>query len=180
VSSSCRYARQRGFSLVEVMVALVVISVGLLGIAKMRALALASTTVASMRSLAAIEAASLASTMHTNRGYWTSTAPNATGGITVTATAPGPNTNISPAALTGGPDCAAGVCTSAQLAGYDLTKWAAEAQQVLPNYVALVNCTAISPVSCTVQITWTEKAVALSAQGAQAQAAPTYTLYVEP
>ena len=42
---------------------LLVISIGLLGIAKMQALALSSTGTAKMRSLAAIEAASLASTI---------------------------------------------------------------------------------------------------------------------
>ena len=44
----------RGFSLVEVLVSLVVVSVGLLGLAKMESLAIASTGVASSRSLAAI------------------------------------------------------------------------------------------------------------------------------
>jgi prepilin-type N-terminal cleavage/methylation domain-containing protein len=60
----------RGFSLIEVLVALIVVSVGLLGIAKMQAVAYSSTGVASKRSLAAIEAASLASSMHANRAYW--------------------------------------------------------------------------------------------------------------
>ena len=46
--------RTRGFSLLEVMVALVIISIGLLGVAKMQALAYASTSTASSRSLAAI------------------------------------------------------------------------------------------------------------------------------
>ena len=61
-----------GFSLVEVMVALLVVSIGLLGIAKMQALALSSTGSAKMRSLASIEAASLASTLHADRAYWSS------------------------------------------------------------------------------------------------------------
>ena len=57
----------QGFSLVEVMVAVVVICVGLLGIAKMQAMALSNTTMSRQRSLAAIEAASIASAMHSNR-----------------------------------------------------------------------------------------------------------------
>ena len=52
------------------MVALVVLCVGLLGILKLEAAAISSTTVASQRSLAALEAASLAASMHVNRGYW--------------------------------------------------------------------------------------------------------------
>jgi type IV pilus assembly protein PilV len=63
-----------GFSLVEVMVALIVMSIGLLGIAKMQAAALSNTAIARTRSLAAIEAASLAASMHANRGYWSSPA----------------------------------------------------------------------------------------------------------
>ena len=43
---------------------------GLLGLAKMEALAISSTSVASSRSLAAIEASSLAAAMHANPGYW--------------------------------------------------------------------------------------------------------------
>jgi len=64
-------APERGFSLLEVLVALVIIGVGMLGIAKIQALAYASTGTASERSLAAIEAASLAASMRANRGYWT-------------------------------------------------------------------------------------------------------------
>ena len=65
-----RTLRERGFSLVEVMVALVICAVGLLGLAKMESLALSSTSVANSRSLAAIEASSLAAAMHANPGYW--------------------------------------------------------------------------------------------------------------
>jgi type IV pilus assembly protein PilV len=181
-------ATERGFSLMEVMVSLVVISAGLLGVAKMQAVALASTTVASMRSMAAIEAASLASVMHQNRGYWGSTAPAAIGAIVVSKTGKASAPTISAVTLTGATDCAAGVCTAPQLAGYDLQQWALELQQVLPNYQAAINCTSISPVTCTININWTERAVALTKQEAVAQAAagsnylqaPNYTLFVQP
>src|ERR1700678_4179404 len=65
-----RSRRSEGFSLVEVMVALVVCCVGLLGLAKMEALSISSTGIAGARSLAAIEASSLAAAMHADRGYW--------------------------------------------------------------------------------------------------------------
>jgi len=82
------YQRARGFSLMEVMVALVVSTVGLLGLAKMEALALSSTSVAGSRSLAAIEASSLAAAMHANPGYWAAGVAQPT--ITITAGTPYP------------------------------------------------------------------------------------------
>ena len=70
--------RHSGFSLVEVMVALLVISIGLLGIAKMQALAISTTGSARLRSLGALEAASLASMMRADRAYWASSAVSGT------------------------------------------------------------------------------------------------------
>ncbi len=49
-------ARAGGFTLLEVMVAVVITAIGLLGIAKIQALAYASTGTASLRSLVAIQA----------------------------------------------------------------------------------------------------------------------------
>src|SRR5579862_9783339 len=63
-------SRARGFTLLEVMVALMVTTIGLLGIAKLQALAYASTGSASVRSLVALQVAGLAAAMHADRGYW--------------------------------------------------------------------------------------------------------------
>lgn len=177
----------RGFSLVEVMVALVVIAVGLLGIAKMQALALASTTTASMRSLAAIEAASLAASMHTNRAYWSTSAAQTTtiSGSTITT-----DDAALTAQITAAPSCVQGgtaPCSPTQLAAYDLTEWVAALNQLLPNVTGTISCPNLTPpLSCTIQISWSEKAVAINSQEAsnatttEAFQTPTYTLYVEP
>jgi type IV pilus assembly protein PilV len=172
--------RAGGFSLVEVMVALIVMSVGLLGIAKMQAVALSNTAIASTRSLAAIEASSLAASMHANRGYWSSPA------VAALITLQGATVTPTVAPLT---DCVAATCTPASMAAYDLQQWTTAALQVLPpDYVAKITCTpGITPPNCIIEIRWAEKSVALNTNG-QAGAVneklalnqPTYELYVEP
>jgi type IV pilus assembly protein PilV len=186
-------SRARGFSLIEVMVALIVLSVGLLGIARMQSLALSSTSVANKRSLAAIEAASLAAMMHENRGYWINGDPsNAT--ITIVGTTFTFTNGAAALSAAGSPDCTSvgGPCLPTPLAAYDLHQWATTLQGMLSGDTATINCGAVTPVSCTINITWLENAVAInsqqSAQATTAQAAgtpaaiqnPSYTLYVQP
>src|ERR1700743_472856 len=101
-----------GFTIVETLVALLVISIGLLGIAKMQALAMSSTGTARMRSIAALEAASLASALRADRNYWAGIAA----GASVTATfLNGSIDTASDTALSGATQVcnAAGNCTSA-------------------------------------------------------------------
>jgi type IV pilus assembly protein PilV len=173
--------RSAAFTLVEVMVALIVLSIGLLGIASMQAMALSSTSNARMRSLAAIEATSLASTMHTNRAYWATSAPAS---FTVV------DGVISDTVLkTTGVDCTSTTtpCTPARLAAYDTQRWAGALGAVLPHPSATITCpVATVPMNCTIYITWAESAVALTKQEADNAAAdaafkkPDYTLYVQP
>jgi type IV pilus assembly protein PilV len=181
-----------GFSLVEVLVALIVISIGLLGIAKLQAVALSSTSTAGKRSLAAIQAASLASSMHADRAYWClSTTLGCLGPAPVTATISGATvTAASDPRLTSGADCwNSRPCTAVNMAAYDLTNWALSAQSILPGYTATIACplppAATYPLTCTITLTWTENTVAANAQGNQgggtaAFQTPVYVLYVEP
>jgi type IV pilus assembly protein PilV len=193
----CRVSRclngrgSRGFSLLEVMVALCVLCVGLLGVLKLEAASVSSTAVAAKRSLAALEAASLAASMHVNRGYWTNgDAQNAiitVQGTTAVATQGAPNLANSLAAA---PACTSPVtpCAVTDMAAYDLAQWAAALQPLVPNYTAVVTCGNVTPVSCTINIVWSENAVAINTQAATQQALnpnatfenPSYTLYVEP
>lgn len=166
--------RQRGFSLVEVMVALVICAVGLLGLAKMESLALSSTSVANSRSLAAIEASSIAAAMHANPGYWAAGFAPAT-----TIVSAANNFSAAPPCMTAG----AGSCIPSAMAFYDLQQWAIALNAVLPGYLATISCSTTGfPVTCTVQIQWTENAVAVSSRQNQigALAVPTYVLYVQP
>jgi type IV pilus assembly protein PilV len=193
--------KARGFSLVEVMVAVVVICVGLLGIAKMQALALSNTSAARLRSLAAFQAASLAASMHSNRNYWANTAP-----ALITAT---PNGGLAPtlagsdaammglataamAAWPGEPTtCVEITCQPINLAAFDLAWWLSSLNALLPSPSANISCTQTAPAACTIQISWTENVVSQNATeinksgpggapSTQQFQNPTYTLYVEP
>jgi type IV pilus assembly protein PilV len=172
------YPGAAGFSLVEVMVALIVMSVGLLGIAKMQALALSSTTSARIRSIAALEASSLASTMSADRTYWA----NVTADPAVTLSTAGAVT-ASDATLQPNATCP---CTPPQLAFNDLSDWAADLNLQLPNVHGSVNCTPLTPpptpapVSCTISLNWTEQQVVSNAQQTTVPTAITYTLHVNP
>jgi type IV pilus assembly protein PilV len=163
------------------MVALIVTAIGLLGIAKMQALAYSSTSIAAVRSLVAIQAAGLAASMHANRAYWAVT-PMA---ITITGT------GISDATLNGAATaanyCLSGgggaPCTAANLAAFDLHTWANALSGLLPNSTptTTITCIAPAPINCTIQTTWTERTVAINTNGVNGAAPiPTYTLYVEP
>jgi type IV pilus assembly protein PilV len=180
-----------GFSLVEVMVALVVVSIGLLGLAKMESLALSSTSVAGSRAIAAIEASSLAAAMHANPGYWAAgVAPGSTtvyydSTATLHISDPGLLTVKTGGCVTAGTSS----CTAPQMAAYDVQQWALDVKNVLPMPLSTITCsTAGFPVTCTIQIQWTENAVAADAQNqtniaaisTSAASAPTYTLFVQP
>jgi type IV pilus assembly protein PilV len=188
-------ARVRVFSLIEVMVAVLVICVGLLGIAKLEALSLSNATTSRERSLAALEAAGLASAMHSNRDYWSTTAPASvtwTGGpIASTDAALQAQADADQTALNAcvGTIGSGAVCTPVQLAAYDLARWTASIAGLLPNPKTTIACPNIAglnlPASCTIQITWSEKAVGIDQQEATAAGGaqfenPTYLLYVEP
>jgi type IV pilus assembly protein PilV len=189
------HARMTGFTLVEVLVALIIIAVGMLGLAKIQALAYASTGIAGSQSLAALQASSLVSAMRANRSYWSTVATPFTLNVAVLK---GVSTTVtsSDAALTGAPVCTAGgttsaPCTPVQVASYDIndatTGWVQALSAVLPNPTATVNCPTPAvgtQLGCYIQITWTENNVTVNSQtqGANATALQTqaYTVFVVP
>ena len=182
---AARRAASAGFSLIEVLVALIVISIGLLGLAKMTSLGIASTNVAGTRSLAATEAASLAAMMHADRAFWS--AGSAPASFTITG-GPGVTTVISNSSLQGTQACTTTgttACTPGNIAIHDVNQWAADLAAVLPPYLATVNCSTstLAAISCAIQIQWTENGVAINAQqsgNVSSLALPTYILYVVP
>jgi type IV pilus assembly protein PilV len=182
-----------GFSLIEVLVALVITAIGLLGIAKLQALAYANTGSASTRSLVAIQAASLASAMHANRAYWAlglaPTPLTITGTVISDGTLAGTATGATDCNLGGALATAGTGCTPASLAAFDLHSWANALNGLLPgsNPLTTITCAGVGPVNCTIRIIWNEKTVSLNAESAAGTTTgttgtfvPTYILYVEP
>ncbi|WP_306853750.1 type IV pilus modification protein PilV [Cupriavidus necator] len=182
-----RHGRRRvqrmahGFSLIEVLITLVITAVGLLGLAKMQAAALANTQVARGRSLMALQLESLAAAMRGNRGFW------AAGTAPATFTLSGTTVTDSTGALgTAAPDCASVACTPIQMAAYDVQHWAAEMAAHFPTYAATVNCSndISRPVRCSLSASWSEHYLAYNqttaAQTSALSATQRLTLYVQP
>jgi type IV pilus assembly protein PilV len=179
-------AHARGFTLLEVMVSLIITSIGLLGIAKIHALAYSSTATAGTRSLVALQAAGLAASMHGNRTFWAgNTVPIVVTDLQITTPAAMDGTGTTGLCQTAAGSAPAS-CTPDVMAAYDLHTYAAQLHASLPNSNTLttITCsTVLIPINCTIQVTWNEKAVALNSQSVvtnQQTFAPTYTLYVEP
>jgi type IV pilus assembly protein PilV len=205
MSHSRSAVRSAGFTLVEVMVAVVVICVGLLGVAKLEALAMSNMSTSRLRSLAAIEAASLAASMHSNRNYWASTAPatvtidptaapiiQSSDGVLAAQATADYSATLNNVSMCNGTSNGASMCQPMNLAAFDLARWSSVMLGLLPNPVATISCPAVvnnTPTACTVQITWSETAVSVNSQEAADQVAnaanstfekPSYLLYVEP
>jgi type IV pilus assembly protein PilV len=169
-----------GFSLVEVMVALIIICVGLLGIAKLQALMLSNTGASRTRALAALEASSIAASMHADRDYWTAS-PAATTTVTNgSITSSDPILETAPNCYFGQAD--APCTTPAKMAAFDLNNWMADMASVLPGSSASIACaTNVGVVTCTIGITWQENTVASNTQeGTATFQNQSYQLVVNP
>ncbi len=131
--------RQRGFSMVEALVALVVLSVGMLGIASLYIVTLRSSGSAMSRMQAINLASDLGDRIRANRNAGASYAG-----------APAPNGTV----------ClgAAATCSPDQMAAHDLFVWQAQIQAALPGSpagtVGVAGATA--PRTYTITVSWTE------------------------
>ena len=147
--NSNRKNAQRGFTLIEVLVAVLLMSIGLLGVAAMQINGLRYHQGASTRAYTTALLGEMADRMRANR-----TGVQAGNYIFNTTTA-----------LPADPDCLNNNCTPAQQATLDIREWRIKLAQ-LPNAAANVarnNATSVS----TITITWND----LEAVGAVSQTA---------
>ncbi|NLG74683.1 MAG: type IV pilus modification protein PilV [Xanthomonadaceae bacterium] len=131
--------RSRGFSLVEVLVALVVLSVGLLGIAALYVESLRSGRTALLRSQAVILAGDMADRIRANRRGLDAYE------ATVTAS------DINAACETAGAGCAPD-----ELARHEKAVWLSELQRALPGGTGTIDWQDGNPDTYVITITWAE------------------------
>jgi type IV pilus assembly protein PilV len=117
--------RQSGFTLIESLIAFLVIVLGILGVAAVQSAGISSTKIASDRSVASIHTSALLSRMNANNAYW-QTIPD---DFDIQVDAAGAITDLGAgfdgAALDAeNTDCSAGVCTPIEAAAYNLKTWA--------------------------------------------------------
>ena len=164
---NCGRADCAGFTLIEVMVALIVISVGVLGIAATQALAFGRTHTSRTESLVALEAQSLSDAMQANPAYWRaglfpSTEPFIVNGLSISDSSLNSQTT----------NCAATSCTPIEMASFDLRRWGNNLQVQAPGATGSINCQAGSPSLCVITVQWTQKAsTAINSGSSSASAA---------
>jgi type IV pilus assembly protein PilV len=130
--------KQQGFTLLEVLIALLILSIGLLGLAALQTTGLRSNEMASMRTNSTMLAYDISDRMRANP-------QGITDGDYVIDSGP----------VTGTADCIAGDCTTSQLATFDLLQWKA-AIAVLPGGQGDITQTAGPPLVHTITVRWDE------------------------
>ncbi|WP_420468613.1 type IV pilus modification protein PilV [Panacagrimonas sp.] len=162
-SSPCQGdARRRslGFSLLEVLIAIVVLSIGLLGLAGLQFSALRGNNQSYERSQAHLLAQEIADSMRVNRRE------AATGAF-----------SIEPGVIPPEMDCqgATVTCTQAQAAAHDLFRWHRRMREILPGSTARIFCSTdpCAPgVMHSVIVIWDEYRKGLPVDNATATSCP--------
>ena len=165
VARSGRRRLQGGVSLIEVLVALLVFGIGLLGLAALIIVSLRSTQSAYLRTQASVLAQGMSNRMRANPiGVWS-----------------GSYNSVYPLSDSVTSSCNGSACTPAQLAQQDGSEWSQQLSAALPQPAATITCSASSTPdtvsmyerppyggNCSLSIRWTERAQGDSSHSAAA------------
>lgn len=137
--------RQAGFTLLEILIAITVLAIGLLGLAALQLNALQTGQVSYQRSQAIALAYEIADRMRANR---------------IQAGAKAFSIGANPTLSTPSVDCASASCTAAQMAAYDLYHWYTDSiVALLPSGTASIACNTSAcgtGVAQTITVMWDE------------------------
>jgi len=160
------FVRQRGFTLLEVLIAIVVFSIGLLGLAGLMVMSVKTNHSSYLRTQATFVAQSMADRMRGNTmGIWT--------GAYDSAAYP----------LTGTDPCGIGTaCSYANIATHDALAFSKQLTDLLPNSSATILCTPTAGIVtpnlaadppynglCSIQVSWNEASVVKTGTGMNTQ-----------
>lgn len=130
---------QAGVGMIDVLIALVVLSIGLLGLAGLQATGLRYNHGAYLRTQATLLAYGMADRMRANIAGVTAGSYNS---LLTSGTPPAASTN-----------CTTSVCSSVQMADYDAAQWEADVQALLPSGKGVV--TPDNTGDYTITVSWT-------------------------
>lgn len=153
-----------GFTLIEILVTMVVVAIGILGLAKMQAAAVSETSTSRERSLVAMQAESLTSAMRADRGFWaatTGTLPGfsfAAGAATITYNGAFPTSGRVDKCISPSTPCSAG-----DIARADVDNWYRTFAAQFPTASGSLSCsTSTGPATCDLSLSWTERVVGVN------------------
>ncbi len=138
-----RTTKQNGFTLIEVLITLLILSIGLLGLAGLQMTALKLNDSAERRSQATILAYDILDRMRANRAEAESGAYN----IDTSATTP-------TAASCAG---ASSDCSATEMKDYDLYEWSQALAQRLPSGNGVISTNGSTPPTVTIQVQWNDE-----------------------
>lgn len=139
------YQNQKGFTLLEALITVVVISIGLLGLLGLQSVGLSSTQTAQARSIAVLEINNIMNRMRANPG---AVANDEFADVT------------NPTKTKPGTDCQSASCDEAEMAAFDVYQWGEKLAAQLPSGTGTIICND-SPCNDdsvhTITVSWNEK-----------------------
>lgn len=159
---------QQGYTLVESLVAFLIIVIGIVGVAAVQSAGIGSTKVAADRSVASIQTSALMSRIKGNDAYWQGISEDFDIQVAADGTISDLGASMEGADLNGeNTDCAAAICNSLENAAYTLKTWSQHGSSVsgdggfadrLPAPVARIRRVGTDfPVMLEVTLTWNER-----------------------
>lgn len=154
--------RFNGFTLIEVLVSVVVLSIGILGTLNLQSRALMDNQDAYLRTQAILLAYDMSDRLRANAGFWKATVA---GDSVNTAFQQGEEANPAPH-CSAHPSIIPSNCSGNEMATYDINRWLSNIDDILPNGTATItlaedlNTSSSTKNTLQLEITWNKMNVA--------------------